>query len=100
MNIKIDLPQNMIRTYVIPPSLANLGIRITDYRTVQKPKTQLEFFNTHTHTHTHTNIYTYIYIYIYIYLCVCVRMFICIHIYFSLCMCWYTLLFVDIKTNK
>ena len=34
MNKKIDLPQNIIGTYVIPPSFANLGIKITDCRTV------------------------------------------------------------------
>ena len=44
MVIKIDLPQNTIGTYDIPLSLANLGTKITDYKTVQK--TQLEFFNT------------------------------------------------------
>ena len=44
MIIKIDLPQNTIGTYNIPLSFANLGIKITDYKTVQK--TQLEFFNT------------------------------------------------------
>ena len=44
MIVKIDLPQNTIGTYNIPLSFANLGIKITDYKTVQK--TQLEFFNT------------------------------------------------------
>ena len=43
MNIKIDLPENIIGTYVNPPLLANLGIKITEYRTVKK--TQLQFFN-------------------------------------------------------
>ena len=36
MNIKIELPQNIIGIYDIPLSLANLGIKITDCRTVQK----------------------------------------------------------------
>ena len=43
MNIKIDLPENIIGTYVNPPSLSNLGIKITEHRTVKK--TQLQFFN-------------------------------------------------------
>ena len=34
MNIKIDLPRNIIETHVIPLSLPNFEIKITDYRTV------------------------------------------------------------------
>ena len=34
MNIKIDLPRNIIETHVIPPSLPNFEIKITDYRTI------------------------------------------------------------------
>ena len=34
MNIKIDLPRNIIETHVIPLSLPNFEIKITDYKTV------------------------------------------------------------------